>query len=41
MDRLLIHDELPRYGGRAAARNVQDMGKALDSLADWLKLPRK
>lgn len=39
MDRLLIHDELPRYGGRAAMRNIAEIGKALDRLADWLNPP--
>lgn len=40
MDRLLIHDELPRYGGRSRYRAVAEIGYALDCLADWLKLVR-
>jgi hypothetical protein len=39
MDRLLVHDELPKYGGRAAYRNLMAIGSALDRLADWLKYP--
>jgi len=38
MDRFLIHDELPRYGGSAAMRNIQQIQRALDDLADWLQL---
>ena len=38
MDRLLIHDDLPRYGGRAAMRNLADIRRALDALAMWLRL---
>lgn len=38
MDRLLIHDELPRYGGRAAARNIAQIRNALDNLAGWLRI---
>lgn len=40
MDRLLIHDELPRYAGRARMRAVDEIGFALDCLADWLKLAK-
>jgi hypothetical protein len=39
MERLLIHDELPRYGGSAAMKNVRQIAAALDQLAIWLKLP--
>lgn len=38
MDRLLIHDELPRYGGSRAMRAVAQIADALDQLADWLNL---
>lgn len=41
MDRLLLHDELPKYAGRAYYRRIDEVAKALDVLADWLKLPRK
>lgn len=41
MDRLLIHDELPRYRGRARMRSVEEIAYALDCLADWLKLARE
>lgn len=40
MDRFLVYDELPRYGGRAAMRNLEQIGYSLDLLADWLKFPR-
>jgi hypothetical protein len=40
MDRLLIHDDLPRYGGTQRMKNIRDIGYALDCLADWLKLAR-
>lgn len=39
MERLLIDDELPCYGGRASLRNVLRIAEALDALADWLMLP--
>lgn len=39
MDRFLIHDELPRYGGREAARRISRIGEALDQLNDWLSSP--
>ena len=39
MDRFLIHDDLPRYGGSNAARRVKEIAEALDRLADWLRLP--
>lgn len=38
VDRFVLHDELPRYGGRAAMRSVAELGRALDALADWLRL---
>lgn len=38
MDRLLIHDTLPRYGGRAAMRNLAQIRRALDTLAGYLQL---
>lgn len=41
MDRLLIHDEMPRYGGRAHRRSLDQIGDALDRLADFLKLERE
>src|SRR3546814_13388327 len=33
IDRLVIHDELPKYGGRANARTIKQLGDALDVLA--------
>lgn len=39
MDRLLLHDELPRYAGRSRMKAVGEIAFALDCLADWLKLP--
>ena len=38
MDRLLIHDDLPRYGGREAMRKISEIRRALDKLALWLRL---
>lgn len=38
MDRLLIHDALPRYGGRAAMRNLTEIRDALDRLAHYLRV---
>lgn len=38
MDRLLIHDEMPRYGGRAAMRNLAEIRKGLDALAGFLRV---
>jgi hypothetical protein len=38
MDRLLIHDSMPRYAGRAAMRNVADIRRGLDALAFYLRL---
>jgi hypothetical protein len=39
MDRLLLEDEMPVYGGRASLRNVQRIRAALNELAKWLVLP--
>lgn len=38
LDRLLIHDSMPRYGGRAAMRNLAEIRKGLDALALYLRL---
>lgn len=38
MDRLLIHDEFPKYGRRARIRTVAEIKGALDILATWLKI---
>lgn len=40
MDRLLIHDALPSYGGTQRMKAIRDVGEALDYLADWLKIAR-
>jgi hypothetical protein len=40
MDRLLIHDDLPSYGGKQRFLKVRAIGSALDDLADWLRLAR-
>jgi hypothetical protein len=40
MERLLIEDDMPRLGGRAALRNVIGIRRALDQLAEWLFLGR-
>src|SRR3546814_1317870 len=39
MDRFLIQDDMPRYGGSKAMRTIKQMQDALDRLADWLHLP--
>lgn len=39
MERLLIEDELPTYGGRASLRNIRRIAGSLDALAGWLMLP--
>src|SRR3546814_10377196 len=39
MDRFLIQDDMPRYGGSKAMRTIKQMQDALDCLADWLHLP--
>lgn len=38
MDRLLIHDDLPRYGGRKAMKSLADIRRALDILAHAMRL---
>lgn len=38
MERLLISDAMPKYGGRAAMRNLTDIRKALDTLAEYLRI---
>ncbi|MGK2908759.1 MAG: hypothetical protein ACSLE1_03020 [Sphingobium sp.] len=38
MDRLLIHDDLPRYGGRKAMRTIGQIRHALDQMALWMRL---
>lgn len=38
MDRLLIHDDLPRYGGRKAMRSMAQIRQTLDTLAFYLRL---
>lgn len=38
MDRLLIRDELPAYGGRAAMRTVKEIQAALDAMARFLRI---
>ena len=38
MDRLLIRDAFPVYGGRQAMRTLDEIRKGLDSIARHLKL---
>ena len=38
MDRFLLHDEMPKYGGRKAMRNMTQIRNALDVLAFWMRL---
>lgn len=38
MDRFLLHDGFPRFGGRQAMKNLDQIRDALDRLADWLKV---
>lgn len=38
MDRLLIHDDLPRYGWRQNMRTMAEIRNALDSLAGYLRI---
>lgn len=38
MDRLLIHDAMPKYGGTKAMRNLTQIRNALDTLALYLRL---
>lgn len=37
MDRMLIRDEYPRYGGSKAVRNIAFMRRALDVMAEYLR----
>lgn len=36
MERFLVHDELPRYGGRAAMRSMDSIRRSLDLLVDYI-----
>lgn len=38
MERFLLHDDLPRYGGNQYYRSLNDIRFALDRLADWLAI---
>lgn len=38
MGRLLVHDDLPRYGGRRAMHALTDIRSALDRLAEHLRM---
>lgn len=38
MDRLLLHDAMPRYGGNQARKNLSEIRKGLDTLAKYLRL---
>ena len=38
MDRFLIRDEMPRYGGKQAVKALKDIRNALDELARWLRV---
>jgi len=38
MERFLVHDTMPRYGGRAAMRTLADIRRSLDALAQHLRL---
>lgn len=38
MDRLLIRDAMPKYGGRSAMRNLSQIRAALDTLAEYLRV---
>lgn len=40
MDRMLIHDAMPRYAGRKAMRAISDIRRALDAMAYHLRLDR-
>jgi len=37
MDRFLLHDSLPRYGGSAHAKSISQIVAALQHLADWMR----
>lgn len=38
MDRFLLRDEMPRYSGRAAMRNLDQIRTALHRMSEWLRL---
>lgn len=38
MERLLIHDALPKYGGNQHMKQLTDIRKSLDALALWLRM---
>jgi hypothetical protein len=38
IDRFLIYDDLPRYGGRQAMRTVSQIRLSLDLMAVWMRL---
>ena len=38
MDRLLVHDDLPRYGGRKAMRTLSQIRDTLDKLAHYMRI---
>lgn len=38
MERFLIHDGLPRYGGNQYRKTLSEIRKALDDLAYWLRV---
>lgn len=37
MDRFLVHDELPRYGGNQYHRSMKDIAGTLQHLSNWLR----
>lgn len=38
MDRLLVHDDLPRYGGRRYYRSLAQIRDTLDTLAQYMRI---
>ncbi len=38
MDRFLVHDDLPRYGGNQYARTLRQIRQTLDSLAMFMRI---
>lgn len=38
VDMVVLHDRMPRYASRARMKRVMVIGRALDCIADWLKL---
>ncbi len=38
MDRLLVHDDLPRYGGRRYYRSLAQIRDTLDTLAGYMRI---